>query len=161
MFGLECLRAIGTDGAMMRLNGIAQKISFKGLKTKAAEMMEAIARDRKMTRAQLEDRIIPDCGLDERGSRVFDFGPRQFAFVLGSEMKPMVRDAEGKLKPDLPKPGVKDDPALSAAASSPGSCSRSKSRRSPRSRPIASNRRWSSVERGPSAISRLLWSSIR
>jgi hypothetical protein len=114
--GLECLRAIGTDGAMMRLNGIAQKLSFKGLKAKAAEMMEAIARDRHMTRAELEDRIVPDCDLDEKGSRIFDFGPRQFTFVLGSEMKPMVRDPEGKLKPDLPKPTAKDDPILASAA---------------------------------------------
>ncbi len=36
-----------------------------------------------------------DCDLDERGSRVFDFGPRQFKFVLGPEMKPMLKDAEG------------------------------------------------------------------
>lgn len=114
--GLECLRAIGTDVAMMQLNGIAQKLSFKGLKAKAAEMMEAIAADRNLTRAQLEDRIVPDCELDDRGSRVFDFGPRQFRFVLGTEMKPMVRDSDGKLKTDLPKPGTKDDTALATAA---------------------------------------------
>ena len=114
--GLECLRAIGTDGAMIRLNGIAQKVPFKGLRAKAAEMMEAIAADRKMTRAQLEDRIVPDCDLDERGTRVFDFGPRQFSFALGAEMKPMVRDPDGKLKADLPKPGAKDDARLAAEA---------------------------------------------
>jgi hypothetical protein len=101
---------------MMQLNGIAQKLSFKGLKAKAAEMMEAIAADRNLTRAQLEDRIVPDCDLDERGSRVFDFGPRQFRFVLGTEMKPMVRDPDGKLKTDLPKPGAKDDLALATAS---------------------------------------------
>ena len=37
VFGLECLRAIGTDVALMQLNGIAQKVSFKGLKAKARE----------------------------------------------------------------------------------------------------------------------------
>jgi hypothetical protein len=26
---------------------------------------------------------VPDCGLDEHGERVFDFGPRKFGFVLG------------------------------------------------------------------------------
>jgi predicted DNA-binding WGR domain protein len=114
--GLECLRAIGSDVALMQLNGIAQKLSFKGLKAKAAEFMEAIAHDRKLSRAQLEDRIVPDCDLDDRGSRVFDFGPRQFRFVLGTEMKPMVRDPDGKLKTDLPKPGAKDDPVLAGAA---------------------------------------------
>src|SRR5262249_38990285 len=116
VFGLECLRAIGSDAALMQLNGIAQKLPFKGLKTKATAMMEAIAKDRGLSRAELEDRIVPDCGLDERGGRVFDLGPRQFRFALGPELKPMVRDESGKLKDDLPRPGVKDDPARAAAA---------------------------------------------
>ncbi|MFO0953038.1 MAG: DUF4132 domain-containing protein [Isosphaeraceae bacterium] len=116
VFGLECLRKIGSDVALMQLNGVAQKLPFKGLKAKATEMMEAIAADRNLTRSQLEDRIVPDCDLDERGSRVFDFGPRQFRFVLGAEMKPMVRDPEGKLKTDLPKPGTKDDATLATAS---------------------------------------------
>lgn len=116
VFGLECLRAIGTDTALMQLNGIAQKLKFKGLKTRAMECMEAIATTRGLTRAELEDCIVPDCELDERGSRVFDFGPRQFRFVLGPDMKPLVRDADGKLKTDLPKPTTKDDAEKSAAA---------------------------------------------
>lgn len=62
----------------------------------------------------MEDRIVPDCGLDERGSRTFDFGPRRFTFVLGPDMKPMIRDESGKPKPDLPKPNAKDDAQLAA-----------------------------------------------
>ncbi len=116
VFGLECLRAIGTDVALMQLHGIAQKLSFKGLKAKATEMMEAIAKDRGLSRAELEDRIVPECDLDDRGSRVFDFGPRQFRLALGPEMKPMVRDEAGKLKDELPKPTAKDDPAKVGAA---------------------------------------------
>ncbi len=116
VLGLECLRSIGTDTALMQINGIAQKLKFKGLKTKAAECMEAIAKDRGFTRAELEDRIVPDCDLDERGSRVFDFGPRQFRFVLGPGMKPMVKEADGKVRPDLPRPNSKDDEALATAA---------------------------------------------
>lgn len=114
--GLECLRAIGTDTALMQLNGVAQKVKFKGIKQKAMEFMEAIARDRNMSRAELEDRIVPDCGLDERGTRAFDFGPRKFFFVLGPAMKPLVRDAEGKIRADLPKPAGKDDPEKAPAA---------------------------------------------
>jgi hypothetical protein len=79
-------------------------------------MMEAIAQDRGLSRSELEDRIVPDCDLDERGSRIFDFGPRQFRFALGPEMKPMVRDESGKLRDDLPQPAAKDDPARARAA---------------------------------------------
>jgi predicted DNA-binding WGR domain protein len=114
--GIEVMRAVGTDTAIMQINGIAQKVSFKGLKKRAAECMDEIAKERGLTRAELEDRIVPDCGLDERGSRVFDFGPRRFEFLLGADMKPMVREPGGKPRPDLPKPGAKDDAALAAQA---------------------------------------------
>ncbi|HEY0736263.1 MAG TPA: DUF4132 domain-containing protein [Herpetosiphonaceae bacterium] len=107
--GLECLRMIGSDTALMQINSIAQKVKFKGLQVRAVECMEQIAQERGMSRAQLEDRIVPDCELDARGQRIFDYGPRQFRFVLGPEMKPMVRDGQGKLKPNLPPPTTKDD----------------------------------------------------
>jgi predicted DNA-binding WGR domain protein len=116
VFGLECLKAIGSDTALMALNGVAQKLKFKGLKTKAMEFMDAIASARNMTRAQLEDRIVPDCDLDERGTRVFDFGPRQFRLVLGQDFKPMIKDDAGKVKSDLPSPNSKDDAVKAGAA---------------------------------------------
>src|SRR5262249_46110776 len=116
VFGLECLRAVGSDTALMALNGIAQKLKFKGLKQKAQEMMEGIAQSRGFTSDELADRIVPDCGLDERGSRIFDFGPRQFRFVLGPEMKPLLRDAAGKGRSDLPAPTKADDAARAEAA---------------------------------------------
>lgn len=114
--GLEVLRAIGTDTALMQLNGIAQKVKFKGLKQRANECMDAIAKDKGLTKAELEDRIVPDCGLDEKGRYEFDFGTRKFTFALGADMKPMVRDAEGKLREDLPKPNSKDDQEKATAS---------------------------------------------
>ncbi len=114
--GLGCLREIGTDTALMQINGIAQKVKFQGIKTQAKQSMEAIAADRKMSRDELEDRIVPDCGLDERGSKVFDFGNRQFHLALADNLKPMIKDADHKLKADLPKPNSKDDAAKAAEA---------------------------------------------
>jgi hypothetical protein len=78
--------------------------------------MEAIATDRRMSRDQLEDRIVPDCGLDELGSKVFDFGDRQFRLALADNLKPMMKDADHKLKTDLPKPNSRDDADKAAAA---------------------------------------------
>ncbi len=114
--GLDILRVIGTDTALMQLNGIAQKVPFKALKQRANQCMDAIARDKGLTKAELEDRIVPDCGLDEKGSFEFDFGTRKFTFALNSEMKPMVRDEDGKLRDDLPKPNSKDDQEKAAAS---------------------------------------------
>ncbi|NJL20355.1 MAG: DUF4132 domain-containing protein [Leptolyngbyaceae cyanobacterium SM1_3_5] len=116
VMGLECLRSIGTDTALMQISGIAQKVKFKGIKQRAQDCMEAIAQDRHMAREQLEDRIVPDCELDARGSRLFDFGARQFRFVLGADLKPMVKDAAGKVKPNLPNPTTKDDREKAQAA---------------------------------------------
>jgi hypothetical protein len=117
VLGLECLRIMGTDTALMQLNGIAVKLKFKGLQNKAREMMAAIAKEKGLSPAQLEDRIVPDCGLDARGHRVFDFGPRQFRFVLGPELRPLLKGPEGKVMTDLPsRPSAKDNPALAQAA---------------------------------------------
>jgi len=110
------LRAIGTDTALMQINGVAQKIKYKALKARAQACMAEIAADLKLTTAQLEDRIIPDCDLDSRGHRVFDFGPRQFQFALGGDLKPFVRDEKGKLRASLPKPNQKDDAELAGDA---------------------------------------------
>ncbi len=107
--GLQILRNIGTDTALMQLNSIAQKLKFAGLKKKAQEFMEAIANDKGLTRSELEDRIVPDLDLDARGSRTFDFGPRQFQLVFGEGMKPMIKDDAGKIKADLPGPVKTDD----------------------------------------------------
>jgi predicted DNA-binding WGR domain protein len=114
VLGLECLRTIGTDTALMLIHGIAQKIKFQGLKGRAQECIEAIARDRHLTADQLADRIIPDCGLGENGQRTFDFGARQFQFLLGSDLKPMLRDPQGKKITTLPKPTIKDDAETAA-----------------------------------------------
>jgi predicted DNA-binding WGR domain protein len=116
VWGLECFRLIGTDTALMQINQLAQKAKFQALKKKAQETMEAVAEDRGLSRGELEDRIVPDCGLDERGSRVFDFGPRQFQLRLGENLKPIVIDATGNRRDDLPKPSSKDDAAKSEAA---------------------------------------------
>ena len=121
VLGLDVLEAIGTDTALMLLNGIAQKLKFKGLQDKAKEKIEAIAEARGLTAQELEDRIAPDLGLDEQGALVLDFGPRQFKVGFDETLKPWVRDFTGgkpgaRLK-DLPKPNKADDEALAAEAS--------------------------------------------
>jgi hypothetical protein len=114
--GLEVLRAIGTDTALTALNGMALKLKFKALQDRARELMDLIATDRGLTREQLEDRIVPDLGLDADGGRVFDFGPRKFRFSLTADLAPGLLDEEGKALKELPKPGTKDDAAKAAEA---------------------------------------------
>ena len=107
--GLDVLAAIGTDVALMLLNGIAQKVKFKGLQDKAREKIEQIAQARGFTTEELEDRLAPDLGLDEHGTMLLDFGPRSFRVGFDEALKPYVRDADGARLPDLPKPKKTDD----------------------------------------------------
>ncbi|MCQ4164040.1 DUF4132 domain-containing protein [Tahibacter harae] len=114
--GLDVLAAIGSDVALMLLNGIAQKVKFKGLQDKAREKIDAIAQARGLSAEELEDRLAPDLGLDESGILILDFGPRQFRVGFDEALKPYVSDADGARLADLPKPRKTDDAALSAAA---------------------------------------------
>ncbi|TNE91007.1 MAG: DUF4132 domain-containing protein [Deltaproteobacteria bacterium] len=116
VLGLDVLRAIGTDVALMHLYGISQKLKFKGLKNKAAEKVQEIADARGLTAAELADRLVPDLGLDPDGSRWLDFGPRQFRVGFDEALKPWVADESGKRRANLPKPGAKDDAEKAAEA---------------------------------------------
>ncbi|MBL8215137.1 MAG: DUF4132 domain-containing protein [Bryobacterales bacterium] len=116
MLGLDVLRNIGTDTAILQINAIAQKTKFAALKKRAQECMEEVAQDRGLSRDELEDRIVPDCGLDARGTRTFDFGPRQFELRIGEGLKPVVVAPDGSRKPNLPPANSKDDAAKAAAA---------------------------------------------
>jgi hypothetical protein len=114
--GLDVLATIGSDVALMLLNGIAQKVKFKGLQDKAREKIDAIAVARSLSTEELEDRLAPDLGLDDSGTLLLDFGPRQFRVGFDETLKPYVRDNEGARLADLPKPKKTDDDALSSAA---------------------------------------------
>ncbi|HGM5489344.1 TPA: DUF4132 domain-containing protein [Serratia fonticola] len=110
--GLEVLNLIGSDVALMLLNGIAQKVKFKGLQDRAREKIAAIAEARELTIEELEDRLAPDLGLDENGSLRLDFGDRQFTVSFDETLKPFVRDSDGTRLKDLPKPKKTDHPEL-------------------------------------------------
>ncbi len=114
--GLDILAAIGSDIALMQLNGIAQKLKFKALQERAKEKIANIAESRELTVAELEDRLAPDLGLDDNGSLLLDFGPRQFTVSFDESVKPFVRDASGSRLKDLPKPNKTDDETLAEEA---------------------------------------------
>ncbi|EFB1674127.1 DUF4132 domain-containing protein [Escherichia coli] len=107
--GLDILAAIGSDIALMQLNGIAQKLKFKALQERAKEKIADIAESRELTVAELEDRLAPDLGLDDNGSLLLDFGSRQFTVSFDETLKPFVRDVSGSRLKDLPKPNKSDD----------------------------------------------------
>ncbi|HEY0537882.1 MAG TPA: DUF4132 domain-containing protein [Actinoallomurus sp.] len=114
--GLDVLAAIGTDVALMHLYGIAQKVTFKGLKARAQEKIEEVAAGLGLTPEQLGDRLVPDFGLDADGGLILDYGPRRFVVGFDEQLKPYVADEDGTRRKALPKPGAKDDQELAPAA---------------------------------------------
>ncbi|WP_297739266.1 WGR and DUF4132 domain-containing protein [uncultured Tessaracoccus sp.] len=120
--GLGALRNVGSEGALQAIAGIAAKVKFAGIKRRAGEVMGEIAEQMGFTRDQLEDRIIPDGGLDERGTREFSFGPRRFLASVTPECKVVVRfigedgRPTGKPRTSLPKPNQSDDAQLAEDA---------------------------------------------
>jgi len=114
--GLDVLAAIGGDTALVHLNGIAQRLKFRGLKEAAQAKIASIAEELRLTPEQLGDRLVPDLGLDHAGSLELDYGPRRFTVFFDEQLKPGVADESGKRLKSLPKPGVKDDAELAPAA---------------------------------------------
>ncbi|HWO59136.1 MAG TPA: hypothetical protein VNO31_03720, partial [Umezawaea sp.] len=110
--GLDVLAAIGSDVALLHLNGIAQKAQFGGLKARARQKIDEVAAELGLTGEQLADRLVPDFGLDDSATLVVDYGPRKFVVGFDEQLKPYVVDGDGKRRAALPKPGAKDDPEL-------------------------------------------------
>ncbi|MEV5408175.1 DUF4132 domain-containing protein [Thermopolyspora sp. NPDC052614] len=116
VIGLDVLAAIGTDVALMHLYGLAQKAPYKGLRARAQQKVEQVARKLGLTPEQFADRLVPDFGLDAGGGMVLDYGPRRFVVGFDEQLKPYVADEDGKRRASLPKPGAKDDPEPAAEA---------------------------------------------
>ena len=116
MLGLECLRTIGSDTALMQIDTLAQTLDVRALKARAGECMREIAKDRGLTLEQLEDRIVPWCSLNEQGTRTFDFGSRQFQFMFDPRMLPRLVYPNGNIKTAFPAVLPSDDATKAAEA---------------------------------------------
>ena len=114
--GLDVLVDIGSDVALMNLNGIAEKLKFKGLQEKARAKIAQLAEARGLSAEELSDRLAPDLDLDERGGLDLDFGPRRFRAGFDEALKPWVKDEAGQRLKDLPKPVKADDADKAASA---------------------------------------------
>jgi hypothetical protein len=114
--GLDILAAIGSDVALMHLNGIAEKVKFKGLRARAQEKIGEVAAELGLTTDELADRLVPDLGLDPDGSLTLDHGRRRFRVGFDEQLKPYVADEDGARRKDLPAPGARPDAALAPEA---------------------------------------------
>lgn len=105
----RALALIGTDHALMHLGHIAETTRFTKLKTEARDGLNNAAASRGLTREELEDRSVPDLGLDSSGNLLLPFGDRHFVVSLDESLRTVVRDDTGARLPTLPKGKKTDD----------------------------------------------------
>jgi len=110
------LALLGSPRALQTVDKIARKIRHKQVKTAAQNALDTAAKELGLSLDELRDRLIPDFGFAQDGTRLLDYGTRQFTLSLSPALECVVRDASGKTFAALPKPGKNDDPALAPAA---------------------------------------------
>jgi ankyrin repeat protein len=115
--GLEILAAIGSDVALSQIQAISQKNKYQSVLESAQEMMKRIAVARDLKPDQLEDRLVPDFGLSEKGELKINYGSRYFIGSVDAQLKPVIKDATGAVIKALPAPGKDDDKALARESS--------------------------------------------
>ncbi|NHZ88573.1 DUF4132 domain-containing protein [Massilia sp. CCM 8733] len=114
--GLDILAMIGSEVALMLLNGIAMERKFKDVQNRARDKIAAIADERGLIPVELHDYMAPRLDLDAQGEMLLDFGPRQFRVGFDARCKPYVRNHAGVRLFRLPKPKSTDDAELARAA---------------------------------------------
>lgn len=113
---VDVLGRISTEGALIHLHRITTAVRTRSVRVRAEALLAEVAESRDLSAEQLADRLVPDLGLDAAGTLVLDFGPRRFTVGFDERLTPFVADEAGARRRDLPKPGVRDDPALAPAA---------------------------------------------
>lgn len=102
--------------ALLTVDSIARKFRFKQIKGAASKALDFAAKELGLTRAQLEDKIVPDLGFDETIKRVFDYGMRKFTVTITPSLQLEVTDGNNKKLRTIPKPGKRDDEEKAAEA---------------------------------------------
>ncbi|MFN3988360.1 MAG: DUF4132 domain-containing protein [Rhodocyclaceae bacterium] len=117
---LETMARLGSDAALLQLDALARKNRIVAVREQASKCLAEAAEARGLNTEQLQDRVIPDLGLDERGHLLLDFGPRQFLVGFDEALVPQVREyVDGRAGPLLacaPRPRASDDATLAAEA---------------------------------------------
>ncbi len=116
---VEAVKALtlnGTSAALLVVDQISRKFKYRQVKKGAADALAGAALQLGISREDLEDRIVPDLGFDERMEQKFDYGSRSFTVRLTLSLEAEVYDADGKRLKNLPSPKKQDDPEQAEAA---------------------------------------------
>ena len=113
---LQMLSWVEHPVATQVLLATASRFRTRSIQDEAGRQVQALSERKGWTPDELSDRTIPSAGLDDRGTLVLDYGPRQFIARLDSQLALVFLDSEGNKLKSLPEPR-RDDDAEQAALS--------------------------------------------
>mgnify|MGYP002509877763 CR=1 FL=1 len=115
----DAVRAIAFNGsaqALLLVDQIARKFKSNQVKNAAKEALNDAAIALGISREELDDRIIPNLGLNMQAERILDYGARTFTVRLTPQLTLEIYDNSNKQLKKLPSPGKQDDAEKAAWA---------------------------------------------
>ncbi len=115
----EAVKALALNGdseALLLVDQISRKFKFRQVKAAAGEALSYAAEQLGISRAELEDKIVPNLGFDEKMEQTFDYGTRTFRVVLSPSLELDIFDENEKKLKNLPAPGKRDEEEKAKAA---------------------------------------------
>lgn len=116
---VEAIKALTLNGsatALLLVEQVALKFKYPKTRVAAARAFEYAAGQFGITRAELEDRLIPCFGFDEQMKRTFDYGTRKFTVTIAQNLELFIVDDKGQHLKMLPNPGKQHEEEKAKAA---------------------------------------------
>ena len=113
---LAVLARVPDESGLVHLATLAETSKSERVRDEAKRLLEATAKQRGLAPEALEDLLVPDLGLDDRGELTLDYGPRRVRVRLDTRLAPVLLDEDGARLPQLPRATKSDDATKASAA---------------------------------------------
>ncbi len=100
--GLEALAESNTEASLMVIEGLSQRFHYKGAYNIARRVLEDVAKKRGLDVLELEDRLVPRCGLDESGTKAFDLGGKTVTLRVDQDLRAELESADKSRMKSVP-----------------------------------------------------------
>jgi hypothetical protein len=100
--GLEALAESNTEASLMVIEGLSQRFHYKGAYNIARRVLEDIAKKRGLDVFELEDRLVPRCGLDDDGTKAFDLGGKTVTLRVDQDLRAELENADKSRMKSVP-----------------------------------------------------------
>ncbi len=90
----ETFVAIDSIPAIAQIQHIRSHCGHHAFADAAARALRDLADARALRTWELEDQVVPTCGLEKKGSTAFKVGEREFTLHLNERLQPYLRDRE-------------------------------------------------------------------